>query len=60
VLRLQGLSILLPAGSLAASLSAPEAPALVSNSADVLLEGVKSIVEAGMQDLTTSSMTAVG
>lgn len=51
-------SILASAG--AANLSAPEAPALVGNSGDVLLEGVKGIVETGLQDLAANSMTAVG
>lgn len=57
VLLLQAHSLLLPAGSL--NLSAPEAPALVADSGSVL-DGVKGIVESGLQDLTENSMSAVG
>lgn len=52
--------MLLPAGSLSGSLSAAEAPALVADTGSVVLEGVKGMVESGLQDLAANSMTAVG
>lgn len=58
LLPLQAHSLLLPAGSL--NLSAPEAPALVADSGSAVLDGVKGIVESGLQDLTENSMSAVG
>lgn len=56
----QALCVLLPAGSLQGTLPAAEAPGLVADSGSVVLEGVKGIVESGLQDLAANSMTAVG
>eukprot|EP00879_Flechtneria_rotunda_P012628 GHRR01013186.1.p2 GENE.GHRR01013186.1~~GHRR01013186.1.p2 ORF type:complete len:160 (+),score=69.75 GHRR01013186.1:632-1111(+) len=39
---------------------APEAPALVSDSSDLLLDGVKGVVAEGLQDLAATHMTAIG
>lgn len=57
---LQSLSVLLPAGSLPGNLTAAEAPGLVADSGSAVLEGVKGIVEYGLQDLAANSMNAVG
>jgi hypothetical protein len=57
---LQALSMLLPAGGLAANMSAAEAPGLVADSGTAVLEEVRDIVGQGLQDLTASSMAAVG
>jgi hypothetical protein len=51
-------SLMAASGSLG-GLSA-EAPALVGNGGEALLEGVKGMVETGLQDLAASSMAPVG
>jgi hypothetical protein len=43
-----------------AALPMPEAPALVSDSSDVLLGSMREAVAGGLQEMAASSMTAVG